>query len=402
MMEFNFRTTKKALDSEGADGMKGQENRIRLLDVLRGFAIIGTLGTNIWLFAQPGNIMTVFSNANWWESLDSFLQAFLSVFVNGKFLSLLTIMFGIGLELKYRKAAREGLPWIRLYLWTMFLLFLDGLLHFIFVFEYDILMSYAITGMIVAFIIRYREEMMKKTMIVSAIIHLTGVMLLSIAWFFLIKEASFLNEMARISQETSNLYSSQSYWQQVQFRIRDFWGLRVEAILIIFMNITLYILGIRLFRAGAFSNNENGQRLRKKLMIYGLGIGIPLNLLTLVPGGYFDIASRYIFAPVLALGYIGLFAWVLKIRIAPWLINRFESIGKTALSCYILQNIVASIIFYGWGTGVAPLSSAYTVIVYWILITIVMMISAELFIKYLGSGPLEYLWRKLSYSPFKK
>lgn len=81
----NFRTTKKALDSEGADGMKGQENRIRLLDVLRGFAIIGTLGTNIWLFAQPGNIMTVFSNANWWESLESFLQAFLSVFVNGKF-----------------------------------------------------------------------------------------------------------------------------------------------------------------------------------------------------------------------------------------------------------------------------------------------------------------------------
>lgn len=100
-------------------------------------------------------------------------------------------MFGIGLELKYRKAAREGLPWIRLYLWTMFLLFLDGLLHFIFVFEYDILMSYAITGMIVAFIIRYREEMMKKTMIVSAIIHLTGVMLLSIAWFFLIKKRHF-------------------------------------------------------------------------------------------------------------------------------------------------------------------------------------------------------------------
>ncbi|WP_130859445.1 DUF418 domain-containing protein [Gracilibacillus phocaeensis] len=379
-----------------------KQNRIRLLDVLRGFAIIGTLGTNIWLFAQPGNIMGVFSNENWWESFASFLTAFLSVFVNGKFLSLLTILFGIGLELKYRKAMREGLPWIRMYLWTMLLLLLDGLLHFIFVFEYDILMSYALTGMIVAFIIRYREEIIKRSMIVSAIIHFTGIILVSIGWVFLIKDEVFLSEMTRMSHETTQLYANQSYWQQIQFRMNDFWGLRIEAILIIFMNITLYILGIRLFRAGAFSNNDKAQRIRKKLMIYGLGIGIPLNLLTLVPGGFFDIASRYVFAPILALGYIGLFAWVLQKAWAPWLIKRFESIGKTALSCYILQNILASIIFYGWGLSMAPLSSAYVVILLWILLTIVMMGAAELFVKYIGTGPLEYLWRKLSYSPFKK
>lgn len=87
-------------------------------------------------------------------------------------------------------------------------------------------------------------------------------------------------------------------------------------------------------------------------MIYGLGIGIPLNLLALVPGGYFDLATRYIFAPVLALGYIGLFAWVLHKKMVPWIMKRFEAIGKTALSCYILQNIVASLIFFMVGASI--------------------------------------------------
>ena len=51
------------------------------------------------------------------------------------------------------------------------------------------------------------------------------------------------------------------------------------------------------------------------------------------------IASRYVFAPILSLGYIGLFAWILKNGVLKWLMVRFELIGKAALSCYVLQNL---------------------------------------------------------------
>lgn len=381
--------------------MEQSEKRIRLIDVLRGFAIIGTLGTNIWLFAQPGNLLGVFVNANWWEDIQSFLQASLSVFVNGKFLSLLTILFGIGLELKYRKTKRDELPWIPLYLWTMALLFIDGFLHFVFVFEYDVLMSYALTGGIVAFMISKREKLLKKIMMITGFMHLFGVVLVSILCFFILKDDSFLFEMERMGEEISSVYQNQPYWQQVHYRVVHFIELRAEAILILFMNITLYLVGIHLYRAGAFLNNERGRVIRKKLMIYGLGIGIPLNLLALVSGGYFDLATRYIFAPVLALGYIGLFAWVLHKKMVPWIMKRFEAIGKTALSCYILQNIFASLMFYGWGFNLAPVSSVYVVLLCWLFITIIMMVAAELFVTYLGTGPLEYVWKKLSSAPFK-
>ncbi|MBK3496323.1 DUF418 domain-containing protein [Viridibacillus sp. YIM B01967] len=361
-----------------------QSKRIRLLDVLRGFAIIGTLGTNIWLFAQPGVLM---SSGGWLDSFEAFLAALQSVFVNGKLLGLLTIMFGIGLELKYRKAQRNGLPWLPFYIWTMALLFLDGLLHYLFVFEYDILMSYALTGIIVAFLIRSREGVMNRWMKVSAIVHAIGVTIFSLLWMAVLRDESFIAEIAVGFREIEELYTEGGYWEQVAYRLLDFIGLRAEAIAILFMNIALYIVGIRLFRSGAFHANEEGRCIRRRLLRWGLGLGMPLNMLLLVPGGLFDLLVRYLFAPILSLGYIGLLAWMLE---------------KAALSCYVLQNILASLLFYSWGFSLAPVHSVYAILATWIGISIVMMLAAHLFVKKIGTGPLEWLWRKLSYMPFKR
>ena len=107
-------------------------NRFRALDIARGVAILGTLGTNIWIFTQTMEM--------------TWLSALSSALTNGKFLGLLTLMFGIGMQLKHDSLQRRGLPWRRIYIWSMILLFLDGLLHYVFVFEFDVLMSYALVG----------------------------------------------------------------------------------------------------------------------------------------------------------------------------------------------------------------------------------------------------------------
>lgn len=380
----------------------GQSKRIRLLDVLRGFAIIGTLGTNIWLFARPGDFLSVMSTGGWLDSFEALLAALQTVFVNGKLLGLLTIMFGIGLELKYRKAQRDGLPWLPFYIWTMALLFFEGLLHYIFVFEYDILMSYALTGIIVAFLIRSRETIMNRWMKGAAIVHVIGVILFSLLWMAILRDESLIAEITKGFDEIENLYTEGSYWEQVAFRLRDFISLRFEAIAILLMNIALYIVGIRLFRNGAFHENEKGRRIRRRLLKWGIGLGVPLNMLLLVPGGIFDLPVRYLFAPILSLGYVGFIAWMLEKGWWKWLLSRFEAIGKAALSCYVLQNIIASLLFYSWGFELAPVHSVYIILAAWIGISIIMMMAAHLFIKSMGTGPLEWLWRKLSYMPFNR
>lgn len=375
-----------------------ETKRIRLLDVLRGFAIIGTLGTNIWLFTQPGDSISMFIDGGG-RSLIELLQ---SIFINGKFLGLLTIMFGIGLELKYRKASRDRLPWLPLYIWTMAILFIDGLLHYLLVFDYDILMSYAITGIIVAFIIKCREKIMTRWMRITATIHVIGVLFYSASTIFVLQDPAFQSFMDRLAVGTSDIYINGTYVEQIQYRIEAFFSLRMEAIAIIFMNIFLYLLGIRLMRAGAFASDENGRRIRRKLLYWGIGVGLPLNLLALVPGGYFEIPIRYLFAPILSLGYIGVIAWLMESGILRWFMARFEAIGKTALSCYVLQNIVASVLFYSWGFRLAPITSPFGTLFAWAGITVLMMVISHLFVKYWGTGPLEWMWRTLSYRPFRK
>ena len=148
--------------------MKVQQ-RLPLIDMLRGFAVLGTLGTNIWIFAYLGDIsyITTSSYSGWW-SLNDFYE-WQSFLVNGKLLGLLTIMFGVGLELKYQQALRKGNVWPGMYIWTIVFLFMEGLIHFTFVMEYDILMSYAVTAVIVAFIVKFGDKAIKRALYVLVV-----------------------------------------------------------------------------------------------------------------------------------------------------------------------------------------------------------------------------------------
>jgi uncharacterized membrane protein YeiB len=78
--------------------------RIEALDVLRGVAILGTLGTNIWIFTHPWGPPAVLSwtpRGHWWADHVELVLRFLP---NGKLLALLTLLFGVGLELQYQSA----------------------------------------------------------------------------------------------------------------------------------------------------------------------------------------------------------------------------------------------------------------------------------------------------------
>lgn len=137
-----------------------KEERIPLLDVLRGVAIFGTLGTNIWIFATvgSGNLDIFGADIPWWSSVNDFLTALTLFFTNGKFLGLLTILFGVGLEIQYQSARRRGLRWPVRYLWRSVLLLVEGFLHYLLVFEFDILMGYAVAAMIAAVLVGRGER----------------------------------------------------------------------------------------------------------------------------------------------------------------------------------------------------------------------------------------------------
>lgn len=394
--------------------------RIKLLDVARGLAIIGTLGTNIWIFGFAD-----YSGEGVDETgvsvISSYISKFSDYLTNGKFLGLLTIMFGIGMQLKYTSFQNRGLPWFRLYLWSMILLFIDGFLHYIFVFEFDVLMSYSLTAIVVAFIIQRSERFMKICMYCAVAIHLFHQI---VEGFLLDKfmtsqlgqnlfpnspyatmsaNRRSLTEQALLVRQENQLFemSGLSWWEQVVYRLEHFWILRSEAIMILPMNIFLFLLGVFLVRKGLLKMDACGIRLQNRLLWIGLGIGIPLNALSLF-SAQFVVLDRYVFAPILSLGYLGLVFLVARHQKFVKTQQYISNVGKMALTCYIAQNIVASFLFYNWGLGLSKHANQLIIQASWLGITLFMIGFSTLWLRKYNQGPVEKIWRKLGNIPVKR
>lgn len=362
-----------------------KNQRLPLIDILRGFAVLGTLGTNIWIFAylgDPSSIMT--SNYSGWWSFNDFLRMFVLFLVNGKLLGLLTIMFGVGLELKYQQSMRQGNAWPGMYIWTLLFLFTEGLIHFTLVMEYDILMSYAVTGIIVALIVKVGDKAINRCLYVFGGFH---AMMILLILYSTLQGANVLYE----SDSVVSLYQNGTWFEQIQYRLANFLYYRTEAIFIIPMNIFLFLLGVKFMRNGVFSQSEHGRKVRKKLLLIGIYIGIPLNLLIFIPGGTFDFPVRYLFAPILSIGYIGILGKMVEYKKVDWLWKKLGDVGKMSLSCYVLQNIMGSIIFYGWGLGLGGKLNSIEIIAIWMTISLLQILIAQLCIKHLHFGPLEWI-----------
>nr|WP_279294584.1 DUF418 domain-containing protein [Bacillus altitudinis] len=344
------------------------------------------MGTNVWFFAYAGDTFATDQIADEYEN-GSFLESLVSMFVYGKMLSLLTIMFGVGLELKYQQAKRKNTTWPGTYLWILLFLFIEGFVHFALVMEYDVLMSYAVTGLLVAFIVRGGSRRIKKGMIVSGVIHLLVTAFLVVFSFSELETESYDGS----SEPTYEEQLPETWISQVQDRLQHFLMYREEAFFIIPMNTFLFLLGVRMMRAGVFYANERGQSLRKTLFRMGLWIGLPLNALVFVPNEIVEFVVRYVFSPFLSIFYIAVVAKLLA-RTESWFMwTWFEYVGKMALSCYILQNVICSLLFYSWGLGLGGQINAPLIVLSWLFISLLQIAISALCLHVWRIGPMEYI-----------
>ncbi|GGK92595.1 DUF418 domain-containing protein [Nocardia jinanensis] len=366
--------------------------RLAALDVLRGIAILGTLGTNVWILTDPEGLSGYLrrisiSPTDGWMWAEKVLQQL----AQGKFLGLLTVMFGIGLAIQQSSARRAGRPWPGGYPLRAGLLFLDGLLNFLLIAEFDVLMGYAATGLVVAFLLTRSERAQGRWLYTMLGVHLTAIALY--AGSLLLAQPSAPRERAPLSP---NPYADGSFWDLVLFRAENALVFRVEAIVILPLSIALFLLGARLFHAGVF--RPEGARLRRRLVLVGFGVAAPIDLLAgLAGGGDLVLITRYLVAPVVSLGILALVAefYVRRPRTG-FAGRRLTEIGRAALSCYILQNLVASILCYGWGFGLAARFAPearvpFTVAIY-LTVCAVIALFAHLWLRRFERGPVEWLW----------
>jgi uncharacterized protein len=375
------------------------EARLPLLDVLRGVAIMGTLATNVWLFTAPGSEASFLFGAESLVTLADFRESpsaaslgeglFLFL-ANGKFLALLTLLFGVGLAVQFRSAARRGERWPGPYKWRALFLFTEGLVHFTLVFAADVLMGYAVTSLVVAWLLTRSRRAQDAVMWTAAALHaafiglLTAVMVLDPA-----------TAGGETPPEVVDLYAHGSYLDQVAFRLDHVLLFRAEPILTFALMVFMFLLGVRLFRAGAFGDDAAGRRIRGRLLVWGLGVGVPFNLATSLAGPGLALLDRYVAAPVVALGVIGAVGWVLD-RANPGgrAVTAVSSLGRTAMSGYVAQNLVCVLLLHGFGLGLATRladSGPWWVMGLWAALCALLLTASTLWLRRFRAGPLEAL-----------
>ncbi len=364
-----------------------RNDRLEALDVLRGVAILGTLGTNVWIFTDPHGASGFldFPDPGSVAGLTEVLLRFLS---NGKFLALLSMMFGIGMELQFRLARRSGARWPGWYLWRAALLFLEGFAHYVLIFEFDVLMYYAIVSVVAAFVIGRTERMVTGWLWIQGSAFVIMIGLLTLVRHY--RSASL-----SISGEGP---STTSWLAAVADRLAMMDTYRSEAFLVIPLGMFLFVFGSRLLRWGALTDSPAGQTLRNKLMWFGLGVGIPLNLATTFAGTSWFFVDRYAAAATVAVGLLGLIATlVYRLQDVPGPFRRgLTSVGRISLSCYILQNLLAGTLCYEWGIGLSERFSGarpWWIIVLYMGISALIMVVSTLWLKRFNRGPIEILWQ---------
>ncbi|MBF6136682.1 DUF418 domain-containing protein [Nocardia otitidiscaviarum] len=362
--------------------------RLPALDVLRGIAILGTFASNIWLFTAAAIVAGGRGCSGWWASFWQWLP-------NGKFLGLLTIMFGIGLEIQRQTAVRAGKPWPGKYPIRAALLFADGALNYIFVVTYDVLRIYAVIGLVIAYLLLARERVRWWLTVGFLAVHCA---LLPIVASMRAADVRIPREGEMTGLRPGDPVGA-GYWETVAVSFENFgpgFGLHSEFPLVLFLGLGLFLLGANLYRMGIFGPERRA--LRYAIMLFGFGIALPIDFLigitSMVPP-QLAVFGRYGSAAGVALALLALVAEYFVRRERPGPVGRpLSCVGRMALSCYLLQNILGVIASRTVLTRpeVAVLDPLLLTGAAFLGVSAVLIAFACLWLRFFPRGPFELLW----------
>ena len=389
------------------------KNRIHSLDLLSGFAVLGILIMNITSFSQ---ISMAYMNPKIGAGLEGYNQYFHGfnfIFADTRFMSIFSMLFGAGVVLFTQRIEAKGKRVAALHYKRMFWLLLFGLIHAYFIWVGDILVAYAICGSLVFF---FRKKSIRTLFIMAIILFLIPIIFNCMTYYGM--PADELESTFAFFHPTTKEIASQtqamrgSYLEQMPLRMKEALGLQTVVFMLemFWRASAMMLLGMILYRKGVLSA-EKSTTYYKKMMWVGFVPGLILSGISLSQAyasewnaAYvMNIGANYKFVSgiFMALGYIGLVIWCHKKGVFIKFQNRLRATGRMAFTNYIGMSVICTLIFNGHGLGLFGtldrLEQFLIVISIWILILII----SPLVLKNYRFGPLEWLWRKLTYFSLK-
>lgn len=377
--------------------------RIAVLDVLRGVALLGILLMNIEAFAGPLELAFTGIDTHW-QGIDYWADAFVYVFVQGKFFTLFSLLFGAGFAVMAQRAEAAGRDFAPFYLRRSAGLLLIGLCHALLVWSGDILVLYALASLP---LLACREAPRSWLPWMGATVYLGGVLLMLLVGAMVsMATPQDLQKMLADAQQSIDqqrlVYGQGSWLQANGQRLHEF-GVALGGMIISGPQVLgMFLLGSWFTSSGALAAPERFPRLYALLRWVALPLGLLLTLAGtywkpyLQPGAY-DLPTTAAMALVaigavpMCLGYL---AWIVRWRVA---LRGLAAVGRMALTHYLLQSLLCTLLFYHYGLGAfEQVPRAWQLLLALALFAAQVAIS-HVWLRRFRFGPVEWLWRAMTY-----
>ncbi|NNF34815.1 MAG: DUF418 domain-containing protein [Saprospiraceae bacterium] len=394
--------------------------RILSLDILRGFAICGILLINIQSFAMPGAAYLNPMAYGDMSGLNGWIWKLSYILGDSKFMAIFSMLYGAGIVLVTRKAENRSGKSAGLHYRRTFWLLIIGLIHAHIIWAGDILVAYAICAL---FVFLFRN-MKARTLLVI------GILLISVHTLLY----TFLGTSLE-NWPPDQLEAASADWKPGQDALNEeiaaltgSWGEQIahnsasavfmETIVFLFLFLWrasgLMLVGMALYKWGVLTAEKSAEFYKKGLVL-GWLIGFPI----VIYGVYkqYDADWSYEYSMFLgsqwnywgslgvSFGYICMIMLLAKSDIMKWIKDRLAAVGQMALTNYIMQSVICTLIFYGIGFGLFGQFERWLQFLVVASIWIVQLLWSRPWLNNYRFGPLEWIWRSMTYmkrQPMKK
>jgi uncharacterized protein len=388
----------------------GPRERIAVIDALRGVALIGIIVANMRGFNSP---MEVYMKPDlvWDSNADLLTQAFIDCFVSGKFITIFAILFGLGFAIQLTRAGDGDEAFVGAYARRLGLLLVFGAAH-VFAFWWgDILLTYAAIGfLLLAFQDRDQDTLMLWTQMLYWV---PLVMILGFAGLALLGGGE-APDAPKASLEAiasaTRIYTEGSSAEMLGQRLEDWTVFNASAPIFIPRLLGFFVFGLWLWRTRLFQEPERFLPKLRRLTVWFLVVGLAGNVIysavehlwstdpmAPTPQNLVMWIAASFGIPALSLFYGSAVILLFQTGMGRRLLQPFTYVGRMALTNYVAQSAICTWIFYGWGLGYFGKVGPLTGLLLAVGIYAVQVLLSALWLRRFRYGPLEWLWRALTY-----
>jgi uncharacterized protein len=385
--------------------------RIVFIDVLRGMALFGILAANMRAFFAP---LDAYEHIGvlYHGRADVLAQVLIDAFIQGKFISIFSFLFGMGFAIQMSRAEARGVRFMGFYPRRLLALALFGLIHGLLIWAGDVLLTYALSG---AILLLFRKRQQKTLLWWAG--GLFGLPIVASTIFLALYFGRFHRPWMDPEQpDTKKLYAIINIYahgtvRQILAQNWVEWKQELPLTLFAIYASALFLLGMWVWRAGIVQRLEEYKPVLRRMCAWCLPVGLIVSIFVaivkaVVPAGTVSLwgwLAGVLWLPgahVLAAGYVSGLALIFLHQDWRRMLLPFAAVGRMALTDYLMQSVVCTLFFYHYTTGLYGRIGSAVGLVPTVLLYGAQVVFSNWWLKRYRFGPMEWLWRGMTYGKF--